>query len=257
MSPDPRVASEFARQAEPMAASAAFRSEDVLGRILRAAGPAPLGRVLDLACGPGIVAEALAPFAGLLEGVDATPRMVELAAARLRAAGQRNAAFRVGAAERLPYPHSAFDLVVTRLSVHHFPDPSAVLTEVRRVLRPGGRLVAADVVSSEDRDEALLHNALERLRDPTHERMLPASELRRAILAGGFEVAAEDTWRQSRGFGEWAGIVADPARTGPLRVVLGALARAGVTAGICLREDGGDVRFEHTWLLLAARAADR
>jgi len=238
-----------------MAASAAFRSADVLGRILRALGPPPLGRVLDLACGPGIVAEVLAPLAAAVEGVDATPKMVELAAARLRGAGLANTAFRVGAAESLPFGDSAFDAVVTRLSLHHFPDPAAVLREVHRVLRPAGTLVVADVVSSEDAEASALHNALERLRDPTHERMLASSELRRAVLAAGFYLVAEDTWRQTRDFGEWAGIVADPARTGPLRVVLGTLARGGVTAGIDLREEGGEVRFEHTWLLLAARMA--
>jgi ubiquinone/menaquinone biosynthesis C-methylase UbiE len=253
LSPDPRVAAEFTRQAEPMAASAAFRSEDVLGRILRAMGPPPFGRVLDLACGPGIVAETLAPLAEFLEGVDATPRMVELAAARLRAAGLANAAFRVGAAESLPFGDAAFDAVVTRLSFHHFPDPAAVLGQVRRVLRPGGRLVAADVVSSEDAAESALHNALERLRDPTHERMLAPSELRRTIGVSGFRVVAEETWRQPRGFSEWAGIVADPVRTGPLKTVMAALARAGCGAGLAMTEEDGEPGFEHTWLLVVAR----
>ena len=256
MSPDPRVAAEFTRQAEPMAASAAFRSEDALGRILRAMGPPPLGRVLDLACGPGIVAEALAPLAAAVEGVDATPKMVELAAARLRAAGLANAAFRVGAAESLPFGDAAFDAVVTRLSLHHFHDPGAVLQEARRVLRPGGTLVAADVVSSDDAAESALHNALERLRDPTHERMLSPSELRRVIGASGFRVVAEETWRQPRAFGEWAGIVADPVRTGPLRTVMTALARAGCGAGIAMTEEAGELGFQHTWLLVVARRAD-
>jgi ubiquinone/menaquinone biosynthesis C-methylase UbiE len=254
MSRETTVAAEFTRQADAMQKAPAFSAVDVLHRIRTAVGPPPIGRVLDVACGPGIVAEALAPLATQLVGIDATQRMVELAAARAREAKLENATFQVGVAEELPFADASFDVVVTRLSLHHFPDVAAVLAQIRRVVRSGGRLVVADVVASPSEEEAVLHNALERLRDPTHVRMLDAAELRDRIACAGFELIEEQDWVQPRRFEEWAQIVADPARTEPVLAVMRALARAGIRAGIALEENDGEVCFEHTWKLVVGRA---
>lgn len=250
-----RIQAEFAHQAGPMASAPAFRAPAALERVVAAARSTAPGRVLDLACGPGIVAEALAPSVAELHGVDGTPEMVRRAQARFAARGLVNGRFQVAWAEALPFPGAAFDAVVTRLSFHHFPNLGAVLAEVRRVLRPGGHVVVADVTCAEDPREAALHNALERLRDPTHVGMLPPSRLREALRRGGFVLEAEDTWTQERSFGEWAEIVADPARTGPLREVMAALARGGQGAGVGLREEAGVVRFTHTWWLAVCSPA--
>jgi ubiquinone/menaquinone biosynthesis C-methylase UbiE len=248
-----QVRAEFTRQAGAMEASAVFSASDVLDRIVRALGAPPPGRVLDLACGPGLVAEALAPVVGEIVGVDATPEMVARARARLAAAGTSRAAFHVAAAEALPFDAEAFDAVVTRLSFHHFPDLRAVLAETRRVLRPGGRLVVVDLVASADPAERALRDALERLRDPTHVRVLPLEELASELVAAGFERIAEESWPQPRTFPDWSAVVADPVRTAPLEEVMRALARAGVRAGIELHESAGELRFTYTWALVAAR----
>jgi hypothetical protein len=113
--------------------------------------------------------------------------------------------------------------------------------------------VAADMVSSAEAAEAELHNAIERLRDPTHVRMLTSTEMRDAVQKTGFELLSHEEWRQSRTFSEWAEIVADPGRTDPLFPVMRALARAGIGAGIELEEAGGELRFKHGWQLVAAR----
>lgn len=242
---------EFARQAPRMDAAPAFREEGTLRRIREAVGRP--GRVLDVACGPGLVAEALAGVAGEIVGVDATPEMIALARERLLKAGVPGAAFHEGAAEALPFPDASFDAVVTRLSLHHFPRVPAALAEMRRVLVAGGRLVVADVVSPGDAEDAALHNALEALRDPTHVRMLGLDEIPALLAAGGFEPTDTQTFTQEREFHEWAAIVADPARTAPLEEVFRALARAGRPKGIRLREEEGALRFTHTWLLVTAR----
>jgi ubiquinone/menaquinone biosynthesis C-methylase UbiE len=248
---DGRVREEFGRQAPRMDAAPAFREEGTLRRIREAVGRP--GRVLDVACGPGIVAESLVGVAREIVGVDATPEMVALSRERLRRAGASDASFHEGAAEALPFPEGSFDAVVTRLSLHHLPRVSAAIAEMRRVLRAGGRLVVADVVSPGDDADAALHNALEKLRDPTHVRMLGPDEIPALLRAASLEPIDTQTWEQEREFGEWAAIVDDPARTGPLAEVFRALARAGRPKGIRLREEEGAVRFTHTWLLVAAR----
>ena len=74
--------------------------------------------------------------------------MLDKARERCEAAGLVNVKFEQGAAEKMPFADGAFDGAVTRLALHHFVDPTVVLKEVQRVLRPGGVLVIADVVVS-------------------------------------------------------------------------------------------------------------
>lgn len=249
-----QVRSEFSRQAQPMSEAPAFRAPELLARIVETVSTPPADRVLDLACGPGIVTEALAPVASHVYGLDATPAMIDAARQRLAAAGYTNVEFRVGAAEQLPWPDAHFDAVVTRLSIHHFREPAVVLQEIRRVLRPDGRLVVVDIVSSEVAEEATLHNALERLRDPSHVRMLSHAELISLVDEVGFHLLDEQSWRQERTFQEWSAIVNLPERTEPLETVLRALAQAGVRAGIDLHvSESGEVRFVHHWLFLTAQ----
>ena len=142
---------------------------------------------------------------------------------------------------------------MTRLSIHHFLDPLVVLREVKRVLKSDGLLVIGDLISSEDPTEGRLHNALEQLRDPSHIRMLPASELLKVVNAAGFRVIATDHWLQQRQFKEWAAIVANARSLQSLEVVMRTIADAGITAGIDLRASADSVEFEHHWAFIAAQ----
>jgi ubiquinone/menaquinone biosynthesis C-methylase UbiE len=241
---------EFTLQAEALATAATFLSPDLARRLRDALGERRRGRILDLACGPGVVCESLAAEAEKVVGVDLTPEMIRRA--RARCAAHPNAEFREAAVEALPFRDGEFGAVVTRLSLHHFEEPRAALREARRVIAPGGRLVVIDLVSSEDREEARLHDALETLRDPSHVRFLSPSGLREVVSVAGFEIRAEERWDQPREFGEWAAIVAAARSLAPLEPVMAALARAGVRAGIDLREDADGVRFTHHWMLVAA-----
>jgi len=108
--------------------------------------PAP-GRVLDVGCGTGYLPRLLAqrcPQASELAGIDPAPAMIEAAE---QAAGDQRLRFTVGAAERLPYPDGAFDLVVSTTSFDHWAGQRAGLGECARVLAPGGHLVLADLFS--------------------------------------------------------------------------------------------------------------
>lgn len=152
----------------------------------------------------------------------------------------------------LPYEDAAFDVVVSRSAIHHFPDPAAVLREMARVVRAGGRMVTVDVMAAETPSEAALHNALEILRDPSHVRMLPQSELHAMLVQAGLEVESCVAWTNHREFEEWLAITNAPERRRPLRVVMEALARAGASAGIGLRMEDDKIRFEHTAALTVA-----
>src|SRR5215467_13986330 len=215
-----RVADEFARQAQTFDLFAEKTDEQVAARFAAALGDAGRGELIDVACGPGVVTAAIAARAASVVAFDATEQMLDKARARCAKAGLANVAFECGNAERLPFEDARFDGAVTRLAVHHFADPQ---------------------------------RAIERLRDPSHVRMLPASELDACAARAGFREIEPTTWDKRREFEEWMDIVNDPARAEPIRTVVRALAEAGRTAGMGLSIAGGRIEFFHRWRLLRAR----
>jgi SAM-dependent methyltransferase len=114
-----------------------------------AATASPAANLLEVGCGPGHLSIRLARDHGLdVAGLDLDPAMIERA--RTNAVGWpkpngRPPTFVVGDVAALPFEDSAFDLVVSTLSMHHWSDPAAGLREIRRVLRPGGRALIWDL----------------------------------------------------------------------------------------------------------------
>jgi len=247
-----RITDEFTRQAQTFTTWAEKVDADVGARFGGALGEAACGRLIDIACGPGVVTAALAPNAASVVAFDATDEMLTKARARCAKAGLRNVEFKCGDAEHLPFADAQFDGAVTRAAVHHFAEPQNAINEMFRVLHPGGVAVIADVTSSESYDESQLHNAIERLRDPSHVRMLPASALDAAARQAGFRDLEVATWDMNRELEEWLAIVSDPVRSDPVRIVVRALAEAGRSAGIGLSVKDGKVVFFHRWMLLKA-----
>ena len=247
-----RIADEFGRQAQTFDRWAEKADDQVAARFQAALGEVRQGNLLDVACGPGVVTAAIAPSAASVIALDATEQMLEKAKSRCAKAGLLNVDFKCGDAENLPFEDAQFDGLVTRLAVHHFADPQRALNEMFRVLRRGGTAVVVDVVSSEDARESSLQNAIERLRDPSHVRMLPPSELKACMARAGFEDIEHATWDKSREFEEWMAITNDPARTEPLRIVVRALAESQQSAGMGLSIENGQIVFFHRWHLLKA-----
>jgi len=113
-----------------------------LGMTFEVVRTLPAARVLDVACGTGLLLEMLANRPGEAElfGVDRVPAMLEVAKQRL---GQR-ATLPEGDAENLPFDDAAFQLVTCTSAMHYFVDADAALREMRRVLSPSGNLVITD-----------------------------------------------------------------------------------------------------------------
>ena len=118
----------------------------VRDKVLALAALSPGEAVLDVACGTGLVsfpaARAVGP-SGRVLGVDLSGRMVGVARTRADVRRVANAAFERMDAAQLALPDGGFDAVLCALGLMYPPEPERALAEMRRVLRPGGRMVAA------------------------------------------------------------------------------------------------------------------
>jgi ubiquinone/menaquinone biosynthesis C-methylase UbiE len=171
------ILDQFTRQATPFSTANTITDAKALRMIIEAAKPEPHHKLLDVACGGGIVVCAFAPHVKHATGIDMTPAMLDRARQHATDTGVANVTWDRGDVMSLPYADGAFDIVVTRFSMHHFPDPLGVLREMVRVCAPGGRVVVVDMYASEEPAKAAEWNRLEKLRDPSHVRCLTLPEL--------------------------------------------------------------------------------
>lgn len=118
--------------------------------VVELAGIQPGDRVLDVACGSGNLTLTAASYAGpngKVYGIDAAPEMIDVAKKKAERAGS-GVIFQIGLAEKLDFPDATFDVIISRLAIHHLPDDlkRRAFAEIRRVLKPGGRVLIADFV---------------------------------------------------------------------------------------------------------------
>ena len=249
-----RIVDQFTRQAGPFARMAAHSEEDSLRLVRAAVGLGPEDTVLDVACGPGLVACDFAAHVGHVTGIDLTPAMIDQAWLLQRSKGLANLAWHVGDVARLPFPDASFSVVFTRYSFHHLLDPAGVLAEMARVTRPGGRVVVADVYSSGP-EQAAAYDHVETLRDPSHVHALGLGELDELFRSASVGEVTREFYRLEVDLDELlAASAPEPGAADEVRRLFAAdlgVDRLGVGA----RREAGAIRFAFPIAVLVGRKA--
>lgn len=147
-----------------------------------------------MGCGTGTLLEALSrrePRARLA-GVDLSQRMLVVARRTLGA----RAILVAGNAARLPFRSGSFDAALSVSALHYWRDPASTIREIRRALRPGGRIAITDWCA--DRWIDRLHDRIQRRVEPAHFRVHRASDLAAMLTAVGFGDVRVERYRIGR-----------------------------------------------------------
>ena len=177
----------FARTASRFVARQDERADELAEQVAAFVLPSGAERALDVGCGAGALALALAPLVRQVVGIDRVPELLALARER----APENATFLEADATQLPSADGEFDLAGTLRTLHHVPRPELVVVELVRVTRVGGRVLVIDQIAPVDPLDALAVDRFERARDPGHARLLPESDLRHLFDSNGLGLLRE------------------------------------------------------------------
>jgi SAM-dependent methyltransferase len=148
----------------------------------------PGATVLDVATGGGHTGLFLAKRGHRVTCADIAPEMLQTVRQAALAQGV-TVQIEQHAAEEMPYDPESFDLVTCRVAPHHFSSPEAFVRESARVLRRGGHFLLIDgSVPDNEREADAWMNAVEKLRDPSHVRLLPPSKWKEFCAHAGLNV---------------------------------------------------------------------
>jgi DNA gyrase subunit B len=135
-------------------------------------------RMLDVCCGSGVVGNSFRDKVGKMVGLDITPEMVRLASTRLDEVHE-------GTVYDLPFADSSFDIVVNREVLHLLPRPEQPMSEIFRVLQPGGQFIVGQIVPYSEVDAFWMFRIFKK-KQPLLCQMFLEAEFRDLLLGAGF-----------------------------------------------------------------------
>ncbi len=169
------------------------RASDLAQRVRRLLGPfSGKEAVVDAGCGTGALAFALAPHVAEVVGVDTRTEYLDAA----RAQAPANVRFVEADAMDLPFGYGEFDIAACHRVLHLVRRPELAVSELARVTRLGGRVFIADQLGSVDPLRSLEMDRFERLREPSHQRLLPDADIRGYLDANDLVLLVSEVTRE-------------------------------------------------------------
>ncbi|HTY44422.1 MAG TPA: class I SAM-dependent methyltransferase [Patescibacteria group bacterium] len=188
------ILDQFTKQAVPFAERLAYSNEESTSLLIKMSSMGKNDAILDVACGPGLLSCALAPYVKKVMGIDLVPAMIEKAQKSQQEKNLSNIDWKIGDILPLPFADSSFSIVVCRYAFHHFLKPEAVLKEMIRVTEPRGKVAVIDVFTS-SATQSNAYDKVEKLKDPSHVRTLPLTELQEMVFKTGLVNAKAEFYK--------------------------------------------------------------
>lgn len=222
------VARQFGRTANVYAESETRRYPADL--VLGLCAPGSNDVAVDIGMGPGTLAGILAPNVRRIYGTDVTPEMIDLCRTR-----ESGCVCILADAHRLPFGDGVFTIATCGSVFHHLEEPALAIEEAARVLRPGGRFLLIDMAGPENVSRRAARDEVERVRDPSHVRILAPSQVHEMLEQSGFDLKEEERQVEDKRDEEWVTLAG-----GDLEAVRATLRRLEPLAGgfLALRWEG-------------------
>lgn len=232
------VERQFGGRAEAYLTSAVHAQGMGLEELSALARAHPKARVLDLGCGGGHASFQVAPHVREVVAYDLSPQMLATVTKTAAEHGLSNLVACQGAVEALPFDDAAFDIVMSRVSAHHWRDLDAGLREAARVLKPGGLAAIVDAVSPAQPLLDTWFQTLELLRDSSHVRDYSPAEWQAALTRAGLIPTAMTSFRVRLDFESWVARIGTPPELVAAIRALHARISAPVARHYALETDG-------------------
>lgn len=233
-----------------------FTKQDYLDYAISKISPSKSDSVLEVAAGTCICGRAIAPYTGSVTCLDLTPAMLSKGKTEAEKCGIPNISFVLGDAAELPFLDNSFDVVLSRLAFHHFPDVEQPFAEMVRVLKPGGRLVMIDLEAPE---ENLRHieDEIEIMRDPSHVHNLSKAEMLRLYEKHGIFVKFCETVKMPMKLQNWMEHTQTPQDTqADIIARMKEDINGGAKTGFYPYQSNGEIQFDHRWVLIVGTKKD-
>ncbi|NME34988.1 MULTISPECIES: methyltransferase domain-containing protein [Fusobacterium] len=242
--------SSFNKQAEDYNKFEFINNKTEIQKIINSGYPYNNKRVLDLACGVGVIALELSKYAEIVDALDISPLMIEKIKKACNKKGISNINYLVGDAHNLKYEDNTFDTIVTRLSMHHFNNPVVVLKEIKRVLKNFGELIIIDIIANENEEEAKLQDSFNKIRDFSHNKFFTLNSLKKMLKDESFINPEIQLWKQKRNFKDWISLSNYSDDENILYNIMKGFAINNIKLGMNLSFENNNLSFEQKMLLI-------
>jgi ubiquinone/menaquinone biosynthesis C-methylase UbiE len=245
-----KIKESFANQAIQFSQNPILNNDEHLKVIVNMGSIEHEEWVLDLGCGTGLLTQAIEEKTKRVVGLDLTREMLNEAQLQSKKKN-KSILYLLGDAEELPFMDGQFDCVMTRLTIHHFPEPLKIIKELGRVLKSGGRMIVSDIISDLDPQKQGRHNNVEQLRDPSHVKFLNEKEILELIQEAGLDIEASKKWDTKRELDEWMGIMGQINNTQNIIEVFEESMENDLL-GVKVSRDKTRIVFMHHWIAIRA-----
>lgn len=197
------VDKQFGEQAGAYLSSAVHASGRDLVRLAERLFGASEAKLLDMGCGAGHASFVAAQHVKEVVAYDLSEKMLAVVRAAAFERGYHHLTTRQGYAENLPFDDAEFDVIISRYSAHHWHDVGSALREVRRVLKPGGKVIFMDVSAPGNPVLNIWLQTVEALRDTSHVQDYSPGEWLALMTESGLVIQAVSQDRLDLEFNSW------------------------------------------------------